>query len=159
MNRIHTSAGPIGRRFGDDTGSAGFSSLIVILSFFMLIGLGVAGMRVFTGASDLQSAAQSAARAAALEHEPGAASGAANTVAQSEIQRAGAACEGMTVNVDTSRFEPGGVVVVNLSCFVSYQGLYMPFAGRQVNVSATEPIDCLRGGGSTELDDNCYYGG
>ena len=149
----------------DDEGSAGYSTLIVVMTFFALLGLGVAGMRVFTGAGDLQAAAQSAARAAALEHTLGDAQTAAQTVAMAELARANEACESPTIQVSPGPggFEPGGTVRIDMACTVSYQGLYVPFMGssRAVSVSATEPIDCLRGGGSTGLSlaDNCYYGG
>ncbi len=144
-----------------DEGSAGYSTLIVVLSFFTLLGLGVAGMRIFIGAGDLQAAAQSAARAAALEHEPGLATTQANAVATAEVQRAEEACENLQVALDLADFRPGGDVEVTLTCTVSYQGLYVPFMGssRPVTVRAVEPIDCLRGGGNAPIDDNCYLGG
>lgn len=149
----------------DDEGSAGYSTLIVVLSFFALLGLGVAGMRVFTGSGDLQAAAQSAARAAALEHDLGDAQAAAQTVAMTELDRADEACESPSIQVSAGNggFEPGGSVRIDMTCTVSYQGLWVPFMGssRPVSVSAIEPIDCLRGGGSGALSlaDNCYYGG
>ena len=154
------------RATGSDDGSAGVSTAVATLGMILLLGLGLAGMRVFTGASDLQAAAQSAARAAALEHTMGEAQAAARTVAFAELGLAGDACENPNIQVlpGVGGFEPGGTVVVEMSCDVSYDALHVlgvTGGSRPITVRAVEPIDCLRGGGSAALDitDNCYYGG
>ena len=153
------------RALADDTGSAGYSTFVFVFALMMILGLGVAGIRVFTGAGDLQAAAQSAARAAALEHTMADAQAAAQAVALAEVARSGDACENPTIQVapGAGGFEPGGTVRVDMQCTVSYEGLYVPFLGpsRTVDASAVEPIDCLRGGGSAALtlNQSCYYGG
>lgn len=151
------------RRLADDSGSAGISTFVVVMTVIALLGLGVGGMRTFIGASDLKAASRAAARAAALEHDLGAARNVADAVVRSELTDAGQACENPAVNTDPGPggFEPGGSVVVQLSCDVSYRGLFTPWSqGRKrITVTSTEPIDCLRGGGSRVVDDNCYLGG
>jgi Flp pilus assembly protein TadG len=77
----------VGGRLSDDTGSAGMSTFVVVMTFIMLLGLGVAGMRTFIGASDLQAAGQAGARAAALEHDLGDATAAAQQVVDDELAR------------------------------------------------------------------------
>lgn len=150
-------------RWADETGSAGISTFVVVMTVIALLGLGVGGMRTFIGASDLKAASRAAARAAALEHDLGTARGVADAVVRSELTDAGQACENPTVSTEPGPggFEPGGAVVVQLSCDVSYRGLFTPWSqGRKrITVTSTEPIDCLRGGGSRVVDDNCYLGG
>ncbi len=151
------------RRLADESGSAGISTFVVVMTVIALLGLGVGGMRTFIGASDLKAASRAAARAAALEHDLGSAQSVADVVVRSELTDAGQACENPAVNTDPGPggFEPGGSVVVQLSCDVSYRGLFTPWSqGRKrITVTSTEPIDCLRGGGSRVVDDNCYLGG
>ncbi len=147
----------------DDTGSAGMSTFVVTISFIMLLGLGVAGMRTFIGASDLQAAAQAGARAAALEHTFGEATASATRVINDEVTRSGFACQNTTIAVSggPGGFGPGGSVVVDLQCTVSYADVWVPGLGgsRVVTASATEPMDCLLGGGNAQVSDNCYFGG
>lgn len=147
----------------DDTGSIGITSFFAIMSFIMLLAIGVAGMRTFIGAGDLQSAAQSGARAAALEHDLAAAQVAARRVIDDELAQSDEACDNAVVAVTAGvgGFGPGGSVVVNLSCTVHYNDVYLPGlpSSRLISVSATEPRDCLLGGGTAGATNNCYYGG
>lgn len=141
------------RRWPDDRGSVGISSYFTIIAFLLLLGVGVAGMRTFIGQGDVSAAAHAAARAAALKHNFGAASSAAQSVANAELERTGMACVGSTVSITSSSsdFEPGGRVEVTVTCTVSYSGLFVPWSStgsRVLKAQAVEPIDCLRGAGS-----------
>ena len=70
----------------------------------------------------VQSAAESAAQAAAQERSPAAATAAARAVGAAMLVDT-ATCASPSVEVDTSRFGPGGQVAVTVSCTVSGDGL------------------------------------
>ena len=151
------------RLAADETGSAGISTFVVVMTVITLLGLGISGMRLFIGASDLKAASRAGARAAALESTLGAAQSQASLVIEDELAQAGMACENEQVRVSAGPggFEPGGSVVVELTCEVARRDLFTPWSGGPKIITATsvEPIDCLRGGGSRPVDDNCYLGG
>ncbi len=145
-------------RLADDRGSAGISTFFAVMTMILLLGVGIAGMRVLTGQGDVTAASRAAARAAAIEHDYGDAVAAADLVAGEEIARAGLACEGHATTVETSSgdFIPGGIVTVTVTCEVSFAGLFTPWSGsggRSLSGTSSEPIDCLRGGADDEVAD------
>ncbi len=84
----------------------------------------------------VQGAAESAAQAAARERGPAAATRAAERVGS--VALAGHdACDAPRVRVDTSRFRPGGVVTVTVSCTVDTTGLDLVAPSRAAAWSAT----------------------
>lgn len=150
--------GSLRRHALDERGSAGISTFFAVIIMILLLGVGIAGMRVLTGQGDVTAASRAAARAAAIEHVYGDAVAAANQVADDEIARSGLACESHSTTVDTGAgdFVPGGIVTVTVTCEVSFDGLFTPWSGaggRSLQGTSSEPIDCLRGGGDDEVVD------
>ena len=140
----------------DDRGSVGISTFFAVMTMILLLGLGIAGMRILTGQGDVTAASRAAARAAAIEHDYGNAVTAANQAADDEIARAGLACEGHATTVETGAgdFIPGCIVTVTVTCDVSYAGLFTPWSGaggRSLTGTSSDPIDCLRGGADDEV--------
>ena len=89
--------------------------------------IGLAVVIVFLGRgvdsrATVQSAAESAAQAAAQERSPAAATAAARAVGAAMLLDT-TTCASPSVEVDTSRFGPGGRVAVTVSCTVSGDGL------------------------------------
>lgn len=92
----------------------------------------------------VQSAAESAAQAAAQERTPAGARSAAEQVGAAMLVDA-TSCSSPLVEVDTSQFGPGGRVAVTVSCTVSGAGLELidpPTSGSIATAFAT--IDPFR---------------
>ena len=118
---------------------------VVLASFFALA---IYGGRVVQAENDVRSAAHAAARAATLERTPGEAAAAAQTVAAMNLASSGVACAGGTnVDVDLSRFGPGGEVTVTVTCNASFADVASLRVGtsRAFTASATEIVDLYRG--------------
>jgi hypothetical protein len=93
----------------------------------------------------VQSAAESAAQAAAQERTPGAAIAAAEDVGQAMLVDP-TTCASPAVSVDVTDFRPGGRVAVTVSCRVSTAGLELidPPAPDATTATAFAAIDPLR---------------
>lgn len=147
------------RPTGSERGSVGVSSFFAVIILILLLGVGIAGMRVMIGQGDLSAASRAGARAAAIEHDHGDAMVAAARAVDGEIARAGLACESHAMTFDTpvGDFVPGGIVTITVTCETSFDGLYAPWAGGPKTLTATssEPIDCLLGGADDEVD-QCF---
>lgn len=113
--------------------------------FCFVVGLG----RLDEAHGQLVGAASDAARAASLARDPAGAIRAANNTVRGDLSGA-LSCRQVNVDVDTSRFTPGGLVRVTVSCTtglgdVTVSGL--PGA-KTLTASASAPLDLYRGVGS-----------
>lgn len=119
----------------------------LLLLFVLLI---VAGSRLYSGDQQINSAAASAARAASLQSDPERAAAVARDQAAAALAGAGLACSRTDVTVDTDGFNaPAGqsaVVVVDVSCTVSWSDLAVPGLPGTKNLTATavSPLDIHR---------------
>lgn len=128
-----------------DRGSADALGLALLVP----AALGLAIVIVFLGRSvdgraTVQSAAESAAQAAAQERSAGAAIAAAESVGAAMLVD-DTSCADPSVAVDTSAFRPGGQVAVTVSCSVSTGGIELispPATGSSATAFAA--IDPLR---------------
>lgn len=122
---------------------------VVLLTPVLLVLLGLVVMTGRIGEVDgaVTNAAQQAARAATLVGTTSTAHAAADTTAHRNLDADGIACTRVSVAVDTSRFEAGGDVAVEVACTVKLGGL--AFTGlpgsRTVRARAVEVIDTYRG--------------
>jgi hypothetical protein len=97
------------------------------------------------GRATAQSAAEAAAQAAAQERSPLAARRAAEQIGQAMLVDE-LSCANPSIVVDTSRFRPGGVVGVTVSCSASPVGLEpLDPPAREYSVTAFASVDPLRG--------------
>ena len=115
--------------------------------------IGLAVVIVFLGRgvdsrATVQSAAESAAQAAAQERTPAEATNAARAVGAAMLIDT-ATCASPTVDVDTSQFGPGGQVAVTVRCTVSRDGLELIDPGIDGPTSATAfaVVDTFRAAG------------
>ena len=113
--------------------------LIVVVAF--MVGAATLG-RV---RSDLDDAAWEAARAASLARSGTDADAAARHAVERRFAAERWSCGSQLVNVDTSRFEPGGTVEVEVSCDVRLAdaGLFLPGA-THLRSRAAEPLERYR---------------
>ncbi|MEO1058659.1 MAG: pilus assembly protein [Actinomycetota bacterium] len=132
---------------GFDRGSADALGLAIIAP--AIIGLALVLVfvgRAVDGRATTQSAAEAAAQAAAQERSPDAAQAAAQRVAAAMLVDS-TSCAQPSVTLDTSRFEPGGIVSATVSCTATSADLG-PLASsgsRRATATAFARIDPFRG--------------
>ena len=120
--------------------------LCLLIPVLLLVVAFIAGAAMLVGArSDLDDAAWEAARSASLSRSGADAAFAARQAVERRLASERWACGSQTVNVDTSRFEPGGMVAVEVSCTVrlAEAGLFLPGA-THLRSRAAEPLERLR---------------
>jgi Flp pilus assembly protein TadG len=131
-----------------DTGSAATEMTIIapLLVMVMLL-VAVVIHRSVNTRLRLDDIAHQAARAASLERTATAAADRARTTATTALAASGVTCDAVTISADTSAFNPGGSVDVQVSCVVNLgDALLLGVPGsRTLTATATEPIDTWRG--------------
>lgn len=118
-----------------------------LVAFFLLM---VALGRVAQARGDVDGAARDAARAASIRLDPGAAAVAAQDTATATLSQRSITCQSLAVATDTSAFQAGGWVAVDVSCSVNLSDLtLLGVPGTKTYQSHfVVPIDPHRGGGS-----------
>lgn len=135
------------RRAARDDGSSDALGLALLAPAAIALAVVIVFLgRGVDGRATTQAAAEAAAQAAAQERTPAAADRAARAVGTRMLVDH-ASCASPTVDVDTSRFTPGGQVAVTVTCTVSTSGLELiaPPRGRASSATAYAPIDPFRG--------------
>ena len=121
--------------------------VLVVPVLLVLLGLVVMTGRLGEANTHVSHAAHQAARAASLTGSADSARAQAQQTASANLHTLGVICRDLVVNVDTSRFEPGGDVAVVVSCTVDFEDL--AFAGlpghRTLDAQAVEVVDRFRG--------------
>ncbi|MCY9785176.1 pilus assembly protein [Nocardiopsis sp. EMB25] len=113
--------------------------LVVVLVLVVIAGRQVSASLI------VQGAASSAARAASLQRDTVSARAQAWGTAKRELADRGVACTPFTAAVDTTRFEAGGSVSVEVACTVTVIDLGGLGGQRTLYATATSPIDSYRG--------------
>lgn len=103
----------------DDRGSVAVEVAVIAPAFVALMLLVVFAGRISEAEGTVQRAATEAARAASLRQHPGDATADAKRVAEANLSAAGVACLDLQLDVDTSKFHPGGTVAVEITCVAS----------------------------------------
>jgi Flp pilus assembly protein TadG len=124
-------------RRGDD-GAATAEMLCWVVAAMLLLGFAVYTIRGVTAATDVANTADAAARAASLAPTAPTAVTAATEVVRTDH---GDACQQATVRVDTSRFRPGGMVTVTVTCTIVVADLPLTGLRSRLTASASAPID------------------
>ena len=123
--------------------------VLIVPVLLVLLGLVVMTGRLGEANTHVGHAAHQAARAASLAGSADSARLDAVQTATANLDDLGIGCRDLIVEVDTSRFEPGGHVGVSVTCTVDLKDL--AFAGlpgrRTLQGEAVEVIDRLRGVG------------
>jgi Flp pilus assembly protein TadG len=134
------------RTRADERGGSDVAALVVVVPLI----LGVVLMFMYFGrqgsaAQGVTHAAAVAARAASMERSSGAAQSAASAAANSTLSAAGQSCAGgASVSVGATRWEPGGVVIVTVTCVAG--GIAdIGASSRTLSGTARATIDYFRG--------------
>jgi Flp pilus assembly protein TadG len=133
-----------------DRGAAEALGLVLVAP----VAIGLALLVVFLSRqvdsrAQVRTAAESAAQAAAMERSPVAAEAAAREVVRAMLIDPDT-CTAPAAAVDVTRFAPGGLVAVTVSCSVSARGIEViapsdpDSPGRRFTVTATATIDRYR---------------
>ena len=128
-------------------GSISVEVVLVAPVFLLLLGLVVMAGRLGEARIAVVHSAQQAARAASLAGDASGALAEAQDIATRNLEALGRSCSSLRVDVDTSRFAPGGDVSVTVACSVDLADV--SFAGipgtRTLQADAIEVIDRYRG--------------
>lgn len=143
---VHPTTSPCDREGGQAT----LELLIVVPVLIALLSLVVYAAKLPAAQGHVAAAAQTAARAATTAHDPGAARTVAVITATAALAGQQPACNQPSVNVDLTRFAPGGVVTVSVTCTVDQHdlGLIAPVGTRQLTATFTSPVDLAATTGS-----------
>ncbi|MBA8793594.1 Flp pilus assembly protein TadG [Friedmanniella endophytica] len=124
----------------DQRGSLSVEAVIIIPGLVLMLGLMIAGGRLWLARTHLSEAAYSAARAASLARDPGLAETDGEQVARDELDSHGVRCQSTTVSVDTTAFAvPVGqpaTVTSHLECRVGFGDLLLPGFPGSIDLSA-----------------------
>src|SRR6478736_1119340 len=144
MTRPRRPARPAGDR---DRGSMTtefvvLAPIMIVVVLLLVVGLG----RYAHGKQLVEQAAAAAARAASLTSTTAQARTRAGQAATGSLSDAGLSCTGMTTDVDTGSFRPGGVVTVTVTCTADLSGLALSGLPGAATMSATGrvPLEAFR---------------
>ena len=115
---------------------------LLILVLLFVIGLG----RLASARGEVDGAARDAARAASITRNPAAAVTAAKAAAEATLADRLISCHHVHVSTDTSDFQPGGSVTVDVACDVDLADVAPAgFGTRTLHGHAIAVIDTYRG--------------
>lgn len=135
------------RAAGDDSGFGSVEVVLLVPVLVLALLLVVAVGRVEQARLQVTGAARDATRAASLTRSPVAAQAAAAAAVDVALTAGTVTCSGgPTVSVDVSRFEPGGVVQVDVACAARLGDLGFPGlpATKTLTASASSPLEQYR---------------
>lgn len=129
-----------------EAGSVTVETVLVVPIIVVLLCFVVFGGRIVGAKNQVEGAAQDAARAASLRQDPGTAQAAATQTADASLASAGLACSSRDISVNTTSFDPGGVVVVRVRCVARLSDLTLLGVPGSLTftATATEVIDTYR---------------
>lgn len=128
-------------------GAVAVETVLIVPVVLLVLGVMVAGWRIWDARSQVQSSADAAARAASIVRSAATARQHAHLVAASNLRTGNVECQQPGVAVNTSGFSvPVGQpaqVEVTISCTVPLSDLLVPGlpGALQVTKSATAPLD------------------
>jgi Flp pilus assembly protein TadG len=133
------------KRRSDERGGGTVELVVLTPALIGFVLLVVLGGRLVGVRGDLDGAARQAARSASLAGNPGPAEVLADETARSALTERGLDCRALRVDVDVTRFAPGGTVAVTLTCAVGLSDLGLPGlpGERTLQAHAVAPIDPL----------------
>jgi Flp pilus assembly protein TadG len=128
-----------------ERGSLSLELALLVPVLLVVIAFIVGAAKVGRVRSDLDDAAWEAVRAASLARSGSDADAAARQAVDRRLAGERWSCGSRLVNVDTSRFEPGGTVAVEVTCDVrlAEAGLFLPGV-THVRSRSAEPLERYR---------------
>ena len=134
------------RRRRDESGSV-TAELVLLTPLLILLLLFVVALgRLASARLEVDGAAAQAARAASIAQSPASATAMAQQTATAALSSDHVTCAQLSVDTDTSQFNPGGSVAVTVTCTVNLgdlTGLRLP-ASESISSQATSVIDTYR---------------
>ncbi len=114
----------------DERGSVAVEMVIIVPGLIMILGLLLAGGRIWLSRAVANDAAYSAARAASLARTPGQAQADGVSQGYAALDERGLECRDRGVTVDTSGFAVGvgtpATITASVSCVVDFSDLLVP---------------------------------
>lgn len=138
------------RRLRGDEGSAAIEAAIILPVLIMFLCLAIAGGRIVTSGSKIDSAAEDAAREASIHRTAAAAQSAARSAAAESLDDQGISCASTSVNINTSGLSVPvgqvGTVTVTVTCTVNLSDLLLPGVpgAKTLTSTATSVVDQYR---------------
>ncbi|MEU6578209.1 TadE family protein [Streptomyces sp. NPDC046805] len=137
-------------RLRSDEGSAAIEAAIILPSLIMFLCLAIAGGRIVTSGSKIDSAAEDAAREASLHRTAAAAQGAARSAAAESLNDQGITCASTSLRINTGGLSVPvgqvGTVTVTVTCTVNLSDLLLPGVpgAKTLTSTATSVVDQYR---------------
>ncbi|WNZ06226.1 pilus assembly protein [Streptomyces sp. 11x1] len=137
-------------RIRGDEGSAAIEAAIIVPALIMFVCLAIAGGRIVTSGSKIDSAAEDAAREASIHRTVAAAQSAAHTAAAESLDDQGITCASTSVSVDAGGLSVPvgqvGTVTATVTCTVNLSDLLLPGVpgARTLTSTATSVVDQYR---------------
>jgi Flp pilus assembly protein TadG len=114
----------------DQRGAAAVELTLLVPALILVLGLLVAGGRLWFARTTVNEAAQTAARAASLARSTDAATIAGRDAGAQSLATAGLRCRSISVSIDTAAFGiPAGTpsaVTSTVSCIVDFSDVFLP---------------------------------
>jgi Flp pilus assembly protein TadG len=114
----------------DQRGAAAVELTLLVPALILVLGLLVAGGRLWFARTTVNEAAQTAARAASLARSTDAATIAGRDAGAQSLATAGLRCRSISVSIDTAAFGiPAGkpsAVTSTVSCIVDFSDVFLP---------------------------------
>ncbi|MEU0788474.1 hypothetical protein ABZ342_00315 [Amycolatopsis sp. NPDC005961] len=132
---------------GDERGDLTVETAIGVTALFLLLGLGLVGIRVMVADAAIDEAARSAARAASIARDGHAAAVAADRRARAVLAEQHLTCVSLDVVVDAADFAKPfgdtGYVVATITCDVPLDDLAIPgiSGAKTLQAQFRSPID------------------
>nr|WP_185123875.1 TadE/TadG family type IV pilus assembly protein [Streptomyces sp. TLI_185] len=138
------------RHLHGDEGSAAIEAAIVLPALIMFLCLAIAGGRIVSSGSKIDSAAEDAAREASIHRTAAAAQGAAQAAAAESLNDQGIKCASTSVSINTGGLSVPvgqvGTVTVTVTCTVNLSDLLLPGVpgAKTLTSTATSVVDQYR---------------
>ncbi|MGW3038152.1 TadE/TadG family type IV pilus assembly protein [Streptomyces sp. NPDC001178] len=138
------------RRLNSDEGSVAIEAAIILPALIMFLCMAIAGGRIVTSGSKIDSAAEDAAREASIHRTAVAAQGAAQSAATESLDDQGIKCAATSVHVNTGGLSVPvgqvGTVSVTVACTVHLSDLLLPGVpgAKTLTSTATSVVDQYR---------------
>lgn len=137
----------------DERGSAHLEVVLIAPVMIVVLGLVLTWSRIAIAQDAVTSAAGAAARAAALERTPGAATSVGTAMAQATMTSRDLKCSSTTVTINTAGFHTAvgqkSSVSATVTCVVALGDLSLPSSvNKTITRTASVPLDTYRGRGN-----------
>jgi Flp pilus assembly protein TadG len=138
------------RRLRSDEGSVAIEAAIVVPALIMFLCLAIAGGRIVTSGSKIDSAAEDAAREASIHRTAGSAQSAAQAAAAQSLDDQGITCASTSVKINTGGLSVPvgqvGTVTATVTCAVHLSDLLLPGmpGAKTLTSTATSVVDQYR---------------